>query len=92
MSSSRPVDAKAIKAANHRRVAALWNELVQQNSVRTNPTANLPEGSRQILMEYAEELTMSLLDAASSVAECRGSKTVEESDIALLLGNFPTFI
>jgi histone H3/H4 len=75
-----------LNLTHNKRLHYLFEEITNQNKAKSNPPPVFQENAKQLLMEYTEELTQSILDSAMLLAENRGSKVIEESDIALLLG------
>jgi histone H3/H4 len=74
-----------MKLNDNKRIQLLWEEILAQNPSK-HPQVSLQDQSKQLLLEYTEELTQSLIEAASAIAESKGSRQIDESDIALLLG------
>lgn len=74
-----------MKLNDNKRIQLLWEEILAQNPSK-HPQVSLQDQAKQLLLEYTEELTQSLIEAASAIAESKGSRQIDESDIALLLG------
>lgn len=75
-----------MKINDNRRIQLLWDEICAQSQSKLQPSTVMQEGAKQLLMEYAEELALSIIESAGALAQSRGAKQIEESDISLLLG------
>ncbi len=75
-----------MKINDHRRIQLLWDEVNSQSQSKSQPPTTMQEGAKELLLEYAEELTLSIIESAGALAQSRGAKQIDDSDIALLLG------
>jgi histone H3/H4 len=82
---------KKMKLNDNKRIQHLWEEILSQNSTKSHLPTVLQDNAKQLIFEYSEELTQALIDSAATVAENRGSKQIDDSDIALLLGTVLIF-
>ena len=48
----------------------------------------MDEMGQRLILDYAQEITRTILEHASFLAKYKDSKMIEVSDIALVLGNF----
>mmetsp|Transcript_14951 Transcript_14951/g.16182 ORF Transcript_14951/g.16182 Transcript_14951/m.16182 type:complete len:124 (-) Transcript_14951:61-432(-) len=74
-----------MKINDHRRIQLLWDEVNSQSQSKSQPPTTMQEGAKELLLEYAEELTLSIIESAGALAQSRGAKQIDDSDIALLL-------
>jgi histone H3/H4 len=81
-----------MKLNDNKRIQHLWEEILSQNSTKSHLPTVLQDNAKQLIFEYSEELTQALIDSAATVAENRGSKQIDDSDIALLLGTVLIYI
>lgn len=54
---------------------------------KTGPSqpATLDERAQQMFIDYANELTIAVLEASSLLAQHRGSKTIDVEDVSMIL-------
>lgn len=86
--SQVPNNAARPKLEDNKRVQRILDELSAKYSDRKNGTQQvvMDEKAKQMFMEYANELTVSILEASSVLAQHRSSKTIDVEDVALILG------
>ena len=71
-----------------KRIQRILDELSAKHSDRKSGTQSIAmeNKAKHMLMEYANELTISVLEAASMMAKHRNSKTIDVDDINIILG------
>lgn len=86
--SQAPPGASRPKVEDTRRIQKILDELSAKYSDRKNGMQQIvmDEKAKQMFMEYANELTVSILEASSVLAQHRNSKTIDVEDVALILG------
>lgn len=72
---------------DQQRLQRLLDEINTRNSSKRVAPYEFDDSARALLVEYATELTKSLISASSLVASHRGSMVIEEKDISVILGN-----
>ncbi len=77
------------RLSDSRRIQRVLDELGSRGpDNRIRPFAVMDEKAKTILMEYAIELTSSIIEASSVIARHRDSTVVDVEDINLILGEF----
>ena len=82
----------SVKIDDNKRIQRILDELGAKYGDRKSvpQQINMDEKSKQMFMEYANELTISVVEAANLLAQHRGSKTIDIDDINLVLGEYST--
>eukprot|EP01039_Chlorochromonas_danica_P006077 gene6077-6691_t len=71
---------------DQQRLQRLLDDINTRNSSKRVAPYEFDDSARALLVEYAAELTKSLISASSLVASHRGSMIIEEKDISMILG------
>eukprot|EP00981_Chlorochromonas_danica_P002884 scaffold579_cov146-Ochromonas_danica.AAC.2 len=70
---------------DQQRLQRLLDDINTRNSSKRVAPYEFDDSARALLVEYAAELTKSLISASSLVASHRGSMIIEEKDISMIL-------
>lgn len=75
------------KLEDNKRVQRVLDELSNKYTDRKNSSQQImmEDKAKQMLMEYASELTIQVLEAASMLANHRDSKTIDVEDVNMIL-------
>jgi histone H3/H4 len=74
------------KFDDQQRIQRLVDETNARNAAKRIGVYDLEPPAKAMMIEYANELTKSLIASSSTLAAHRGSKMIEEKDILLVLG------
>ena len=80
---------KPPKLEDEKRIQKILDELNAKYIDRKGGSSQqieMDEKSKLMFIDYANELTISVLEAASLLAQHRGSKTIDFEDVGLVLG------
>lgn len=74
---------------DHSRVQRVVSELNLKNIDRKFPNKNISitNNATQMIIDYSNELAISILEASCLMAKHRNSKSIEIDDVNIILGN-----
>lgn len=84
---SSNASSKSAKMEDSKRIQRVLEELSAKYADKKNGQQQIvmEEKAKQMFIEYANELTASVLEAASMLADHRNSKTIDVEDVNLIL-------
>ncbi len=83
-----PSQTRPLKVEDSKRVQRILDELnskYRDRQTGVNQQIVLDEKAQQMFIDYANELTISVLEASSMLAQHRNSKTIDVDDVNMVL-------